>query len=404
MMKHKKNDLNIFISITGLILAQTFTFQVFAQGTPAAPAASGLSANYYDQIEAISSCPQMRQSIPRFCSGNVLLGQVQSTTGTVATAAQNAQTGGTTGTTENINAAQAETAQSMAATAEINRICRNAAVKCQNLCNEQIERASAQTPPNQAEITQAQQSNTYCENEYKTTTAKVQAAQMSLNEVMQSLLALKELLGLGGSDADAGLSASSAEDDPCEGENADSLLMCTGQSDPKGTRADLNSNLAGLNGDPSLTSPLQTSEMGDPGGVSKSSAGGSGSGGGFGAGMAPGMMGMGSGLGSSSSGESDKASGLNADINRGFMSGGGGSSGGGGGGGGYSASSKPYAGYSAAVDADAQKAALNKKLGQYANEAGRGLASTDGTNGPTQDIWSVVNQSYKKNSNSLYHQ
>ncbi len=380
---------------------------VAAAGAPA----SGEAQQYSNNIEQINSCTQMKENITQFCSHNVTLNNAQARAGTLAESAAMADRGDRASAESRIQTTQASAQMAASSIAEVSEVCGAATNKCRNLCNQEYSNALAVTPQNPQTVQmaqQAQQNLNFCVKEHKNTIAKATAARMSLAEVMQSLLALKELLGIGGSGDDAGLTAAAreetdGEEDVCDGEDKHLYIKC-GQSGPKGTRANLKNTVAGLNGGPPGENLFNQSEMGEPGGASKSGAGNGSFGGGMGAGFGGGMMGMGSGLGSAAGSEEAATESLNADINKGFMSAGmgGGSSGGGGGG---SSGSKPFAGYvPPGNDAAANQASLQKKLNQYASGAGRGLASTDGTNGPLQDIWSVVNQSYKKNSESLFHQ
>lgn len=378
-----------------------------ADATPVNPTGvAGAAQQVNSDMNKLKTCADYNANITHFCSNNSTLAQAQVESGQVAAMNQSMQNGGHTNNEQLVNTSIGQTQMTQQAYREILKTCKQANTRCGQICDNEYSQAASQNPPDVGTMNNSKAGKDRCDQELDRLESQVKTAQMSLNEVLQSLMMLKSLLGMGGDASSASLAGDDDEDDKCKGEFADILLECTGQSDPNGTRAGLGgSGLAGLNGNPNSNGLFNTSGQGEPGGESKgnpSNSGGAGSGGGMGAFGSAGM-GMGTGSGSTAATEAGGEA-LNAEINRGFMATGGGGSGGGGGGYAAAASRPMGPGVILGGDAAAQKAALNQKLSKAAQgSAARGLAS-DGTNGPLQDIWSVVNKSYRKNSQTLYHQ
>ena len=82
---------------------------------------------------------------------------------------------------------------------------------------------------------------------------------------------------------------------------------------------------------------------------------------------------------------------------------GGGDSGGGGGGfGGGGGGSGRFGSLQGVGDDAAKKLALQQKLNKFAKSQLRGPASSE-AGGPMDDLWSVINKAYKKNSGTMFH-
>ena len=310
--------------------------------------------------------------------------------------------------------------------AEIRAACETATSRCEQECSregrEHYDEGNRliNNPQTQAQAQQEYQQGDQdrdriqqCRDEQARTQQAVAGLDMQLGEILAGLAALAQALGLGnenGGVESASLDEESEEEDKCDGEFADLLIECVGQSDPSGTRAGLAS--AGLNGNPAgqgITLNGDGSQAGTPGGTSGDDGGagnnpfgGAGFGGAMGGGMPLGAGGGGVGSGSGGTGDD----GPNTDIHKGYMgSGGGGGGGGFSGGGGGGGAPRKFGSFQDGGNSSTDKSALQRKLSKYAKAAGgRAPASTGGTNGPFDNIWGVVNKAYKKNSSSMYHQ
>ncbi|MCB0377950.1 MAG: hypothetical protein KDD33_05610 [Bdellovibrionales bacterium] len=278
--------------------------------------------------------------------------------------------------------------------------CKEAAQKCAMAC--------AHSMP----IEQAQQKVNQCIEKKDQQVAKNDGILQQLMQLLQALAGLMQQLNGGGEDStgEEPKLADAADEDMCKEGNSlgidpKNLIQCAGTSDPIARRGGLN----GSTGVPSTdggayNSLLNPSNAGEPGGTDQGVKAAGANSNNSGAGGALGAFGSsGSSDGSASSdGAIQKAS---ADIGSGFGGGAGGGFGSFAGGGGGRTSSGGLAYGSSFSDPSAKPGAgLNKRFG-LPNSGGRGPASVgDATNGPFQDMWGVITKTYKKTSESMFHQ
>lgn len=358
-------------------------------------------------LSSSKMCEDYNVNISTFCTNNDLLAQAQQNSRVVEQATKLFNSGGTSAVTEQAQSAQQEGLRTEATIQELRQICQKAASQCGETCGNEI-RSQPSTPEGQAKRQQLLQVSQNCQQELQASNQRTGMALSEIATVLASLAKVMQALGIGQKD-DVGLAdINKPSDDPCEGQFADMLIECTGQSGPNSTRAGLNGSTLtgglGGNGDGLFQSGSQGEPGGDRKGANKAST--NVAGGGF-AGAGMGAMGAGlGGLDSGSGGTSEQASGdINAEAQQGFMGTGGGS--GGGGGGSSGGRSAPFSGFSkSSLNAEGQeRAMIERKLNKLtSNSSPRAPASADGTNGPFQDNWTVINRAYKKNSSSMFHQ
>jgi hypothetical protein len=361
-------------------------------------------------LNQVNQCQQFNQVIQSFCVDSPLLSQAQASTGVISNQIDLTDAGQTGPAEPQLQRGLNEGIANRTAVQQAQQICQEAANKCNNTCQQEMIQARSTTPPQEQLAEQHNQVNQMCRQQYEQMQQTSQMALADIAALIASIAQLMQALGIGGSD-DPGLAeVKEKSDDPCEGQFADMLIECTGQSGPDSARAGLSgatgvgTNTGGVN-----DGLYNISEQGEPGG-DRSGANNNRGGGGpgmMGAGFGGGGM-MGAGLGGAGSGSdgSGSGSGLDSDIHRGFMGGGGGggSSGGGGAMGRAAPALNPF-GKSGLSGDELAKAQLESKINKLAKGQGaRAPASTDGKNGPFQDNWSVVTQAYKKNSSTMFHQ
>ncbi len=400
------------------------------QGGASAPApasfSEGVAGSTHSQFSAqraneLRGCENIERQQALYCSQNPHMRAAQEATGL------RRFLGSEQGAAQAVNGGLDNGRASRMSLAEVRAACEAATSRCEQECSDEGERHYqqgndlARDPSAQAQAQEQYrlgdedgQRIQQCRDEQAKTQAAVASLDMQLGEILAGLAALAQALGLGERDG-VGTAATNEDldedEDKCDGEFADLLIECVGQSDPSGTRAGLAS--AGLNGNPAgqgITLNGDGSQAGTPGGTSGDDGGagnnpfgGAGFGGAMGGGMPLGAGGGGAGSGSGGTGDD----GPNTDIHKGYMGSGGGGGGGGGfsGGGGGGAAPRKFGNFQNGGNSNADKKALQRKLSKYAKAAGgRAPASTGGTNGPFDNIWGVVNKAYKKNSSSMYHQ
>ncbi len=355
----------------------------------------------------LNSCAQFNNPISLFCTKNYLMAEAQQKSGFLQNLFQRNEAGGSANTSEDLNRVGAVGNEAKVTNQQVQQVCQEAAQKCLKQCDADA-RAIAQDPSQQQRFQQYAQISQKCQQEQKATMQRTGIALSEIATVLSSLAKVMKALGVG-ENKDVGLAdLNQASDDPCEGQFADMLIECTGQSGPSSTRAGLNGSAltGGLGG--SADGLFQSASQGEPGGDRDkgNKASTSGAGGGF-AGAGMGMMGSGlGGIDSGSGGSSEQASGdINPEAQQGFMGTGGGA--GGGGGGSSGSRSAPFTGFAKGnLSAEGQeRAMIERKLNKLTSDSSaRAPASADGTNGPFQDNWTVINKAYKKNAGSLFHQ
>lgn len=358
------------------------------------------------QLQSMTKCEEFENTISMFCSQNNMLLEAQQSSGRIANKTATMQNNQRTDIEGDAKRALGEGKMTQGAIKDAAGVCQQAASRCGEICRQEALQY-AQNPKTQEKAQKMEQINQRCQQEGQATQQKAEAAQTDLSGILEGIAALLQALGLGEDDDEPELAELDDSDDPCEGQYADVLIECTGQSGPTASRAGLNGavgTMADSRGN--LNDGLfQSSEQGEPGGP-RGSGGGNNNGGFGGASMGGGMGGLPGGLGAGGTdGNGGSGSDLDSDIHRGYMGGGGGSGGGGGGfssGGGSSGGSGGFG--KSSLGSDKLASGLGKKLKKITRGgANRAPASKDGKNGPFDDNWSVVNKAYKNNAKSMYH-
>ena len=325
----------------------------------------------------------------------------------------------------NANSNMSNTQASQIAVMNIQKTCEAYTKTCVDTCNAEIKQSeariqAAQGVPGAQGIIQTETANItnnqtvlgQCEAEAAKTAAATGMMMGELAMMVQALAALIAALGGTPSGDVTGIpeQEDDEDDDECSGEYAEFLAKCKDKTETAstGTRGGLAGVGAptGGSGGGSFFGPGSEADTSGIGGESKGNGSGAAGAGGFGGGLGGGG-GFGDTSGGSGSGSGAGGEGLDTDLGSGFHAAGGGGGGGGFGGGGGAPRAAGFGGSGGSGAGKlAGKGALQSKLNKFAKGKGpkRGLASKGGANGPFDDNWKVITQSYKKNSSTMYHQ
>lgn len=414
-MKKKRITVNSLTKSIDMKKMTLFTFIVTILFSVSGLAATEPVAPVEDQGSQQRSCEQHQQEIRSHCSQNPSFLEAQQNEGTVGNVVNNGQQAGQTAQTLQLQQGTLNSSQTALNAAR--EQCRQAAESCWGQCeSERVKHqnegtrlssnptTASQAPPEFQQASRAQNSRDLCKREADKSMEEMKKASMDIAQLLQAIASLLQALGIGQDDGgEVAITDPEDPEDPCEGANAALLIECAGESDPIGSRASVSGStgvgdLSGGNGQGLMG---QTPD-GSPGGEDIGSGGSNfPSNGQFGAAGSLGAFGdsPGSSVGAASEGSSK----LDTDIHKGYMSGGDGgfgsfSSGGGGGARSSGSSVNPFSRTATGDGRQKLQSALDKAV-----SAGRGPASADGTNGPFQNIWGVVTQTYKKTSPSMFH-
>jgi len=371
--------------------------------------ALGTLAEQRQMLSQIQTCEQFNNPITILCTNNSLMDQAQKKSRFLQNLLSRTQSGAPSDVSQQLNGSNAVATEAQVTNQQVQQVCQEAASQCRKQCNDDAMKI-ATDPSQQQKFEQYQQISQKCQKELQSTMQRTGMALSEIAAVLASIGQVMQALGIGQKDASLA-DINKPSDDPCDGQFADMLIECTGQSGPTSTRAGLNGNPlvggVGANADGLFQTGSQGEPGGDRAGLNKAATSGASSGFSGGAGMVGGvgLGGLGGGSGSSMEpADSD----INSDTQQGFMATGGGPSGGGGGGsssGGRAVT--PFKGFAQSEPSSEGlgRAMIDRKLKKLTNDtSSRAPASADGKNGPFQDNWSVINKAYKKNASSMFHQ